>query len=76
MFLQRTRNELTVDKTNLSTTVRKLTSAKDGRPSAQAVGAVGVVLLVIPAAGIVLPDIYTVILDIIEKVKAFKRRMS
>ena len=61
---------------NLSASIRKLTSAKDDRQSTRAAGVLGIILLVITAAGIVLPDIFTAILVIIEKVQAVKRRMS
>ena len=59
----------------LSSTIRKVTSAPDQRPSAQAVGAVGIVMLVIPAVIIVLPDVVTVVYAVVETFQAWKRRL-
>jgi hypothetical protein len=50
-------SELTVDKKSLSTTRRKKVSARDNRPSAQACGVVGIVVMVSVAALIIIPDV-------------------
>ena len=63
--------KLTVDKSNLSSTTRKKTSAPDYRPSAQGLGAVGVIVIVAVIASIVALDLTTIIRD----VKATARRL-
>ncbi|OWF44191.1 C3 and PZP-like alpha-2-macroglobulin domain-containing protein 8 [Mizuhopecten yessoensis] len=50
------KKELTIDKQTLSSTIRKKTSANDDRPSAQAIGMVGVVFLVVFALLVFVPD--------------------
>ncbi|KAK7486336.1 hypothetical protein BaRGS_00022384, partial [Batillaria attramentaria] len=55
--IARVQRELTVDKSNLSATVRRKTSARDSRLSAQTTGLMGVVLLVVVAAIIFLSDL-------------------
>ena len=50
------KEELVVDKSALLSTVRKLTSAKDDRPSSQAVGSLGIVLLSVLGLGMILAD--------------------
>ena len=72
--LQDILEDLTIIPTNLSRTIRKLTSAEDHRPSAQAMGSAGIAMLVIPAVFIVLPDILTLIHAVVRKVRACKRR--
>ncbi|KAL8594828.1 hypothetical protein ACOMHN_016069 [Nucella lapillus] len=53
--------DLQVDTSTLSATVRKRTSAPDSRPSAQATGYGGIVLLVIPFVLIIVPDLISLI---------------
>ncbi|KAK7476660.1 hypothetical protein BaRGS_00032058 [Batillaria attramentaria] len=55
--IARLQKELTLDKTNLSATVRRKTSAEDSRPSAQATGLVGVVLMATVAGLIIVLDL-------------------
>ena len=59
-----------MDTAILSSTIRKVTSAPDQRPSAQAVGAVGIVMLVIPAVIIVVPDVVTVVHAVVKRLQA------
>ncbi|XP_033755784.1 mucin-22-like [Pecten maximus] len=53
------KKELIIDKLTLSSTIRKKTSANDDRPSAQAIGMVGVVFLVSFALTVFVPDVVT-----------------
>lgn len=48
--------ELTMDKTTLSSTIRKVTSARDNRPSATNMGFMGISCLVITFGMIILLD--------------------
>ncbi|CAG2228271.1 unnamed protein product [Mytilus edulis] len=50
---------LTVDKTTLSSYIRKHTSAKDERPSSKAIGSMGILLLTLTICFIVLIDLST-----------------
>ena len=72
-ILQDIRDELLVDKNRLSATLRKLSSASDRRPSAQATGGFGIFMLVIPAVLIVLLDIVTAVHAI---TKTLKRKLA
>ena len=63
--------KLSVDRSNLSSTTRKKTSAPDYRPSAQGLGAVGVIVIVAVISSIVALDLTTLIRD----VKATARRL-
>lgn len=61
------KQELTVDKTHLSSTIRKVTSAPDNRPSAANIGFVGITFLVVSFGMIVLMD-FTAFCKVAEKV--------
>ncbi|KAK7487851.1 hypothetical protein BaRGS_00020898 [Batillaria attramentaria] len=50
-------DNLLLDKANLSATIRAKTSAKDSRPSAQATGALGIVMLSVVFGALLLPDL-------------------
>lgn len=69
---------LTVDKTKTSSYIRKLTSAKDNRPSSQAIGAVGLVFIIITFGLIVLSDVVNFIQQFksnhLKRRKTLKRR--
>ncbi|XP_069114767.1 mucin-22-like [Argopecten irradians] len=54
--IEAVKKELTVDKQILSSTIRKKTSANDDRPSAQAIGMVGVAFLVAFVLIVFVPD--------------------
>ncbi|KAK3091889.1 hypothetical protein FSP39_023472 [Pinctada imbricata] len=51
--------ELKTDTKTLSSTVRKKTSASDSRPSSQAFGAIGIIMLTVPFTFLILIDIPT-----------------
>lgn len=53
------KRELTVDKSTLSSTTRKYISAEDPRPSAAAVGSLGIILLTVTFGGLIFQDIPT-----------------
>ncbi|XP_063419887.1 uncharacterized protein LOC134705045 [Mytilus trossulus] len=55
--LEKLEKELKVDTSNLSSTVNKLISAKDSRPSSQKLGMLGIVFLSLIVGGIILVDI-------------------
>jgi hypothetical protein len=69
---------LTVDKTKTSSYIRKLTSAKDNRPSSQVIGAVGLVFIIITFGLIVLSDVVNFIQQFksnhLKRRKTLKRR--
>ena len=73
---QEIREELLLEKKGLSATLRKLTSANDRRPSAQAAGGFAIVMLVVPAVLIVFPDVVTVVQAIAKKVKALRKKLA
>ncbi|XP_041357484.1 uncharacterized protein LOC121374448 [Gigantopelta aegis] len=56
-YTEQIRVNLTVDTTTLGKTIRKYISVHDDRPSAQAVGAVGLLFVFIVVCFIVLPDV-------------------
>lgn len=53
---------LTVNKSSLSSTIRKKESANDSRPSAKGIGAVGVLFIVFVFGGIVFMDLHSLYL--------------
>ncbi|XP_033746410.1 endochitinase A-like [Pecten maximus] len=55
-FREEVRKKLLVDTSTLSSSIRKKTSASDPRPSAAAVGYVGIILLTMVFGGIILMD--------------------
>ena len=56
-YKESVRRELLIDKKHLSSTVRKLTSAHDDRPSSTTVGSVGVIIISLVVLSIVMADI-------------------
>lgn len=56
-IVEETKKELAVNKTSLSSFVRKKTSAKDDRPSAAGIGSVGIVMLVFVSVLIIGSDL-------------------
>jgi len=58
--LDEIKKNLTVDKTNLSATIRKLSSAPDGRQSSKSVGFVGIALISFVCASFILIDITSI----------------
>lgn len=70
---------LTVNKSLLSSTIRKKESAGDSRASAKGIGALGVVFIVFVFGGIVLMDLHTFYMHLSAKcsrTKKFQRRVS
>ncbi|XP_070200995.1 uncharacterized protein [Littorina saxatilis] len=59
-ILQSIRENLLLDKRNLSATIRKLTSADDDRPSAQTAGGFGIIFIVVVVAVVIFPDIISI----------------
>ena len=57
--MQAIKDELTVETKDLSATVRLKSSAQDSRPSAAAVGSLGIILIVIATVLIITPDVIT-----------------
>ena len=55
--LERIRQELKVNKTNLSSNLRKLTSAQDKRPSSGAMGWLAIVFIAVVVGLVILIDI-------------------
>ena len=53
-------NRLRVNKTNLSATIRRLTSAKDDRPVARQIGSIGIVFLVFIIGAIIASDLTSI----------------
>ena len=71
---QEIRDDLLVEKRVLSATVRRGTSAQDRRPSAQTVGWLGVLLLVVPALLVLGPDVVSVLRALGGLVRALRGR--
>ncbi|XP_076450019.1 uncharacterized protein LOC143286363 [Babylonia areolata] len=71
---QAIQKELAVDRAQLSATVRKKTSAQDSRPSAQATGSVGIVMLAIVVVLLVTPDVITVVRYVTVQVADLRER--
>lgn len=55
--LDKLEKELKVDKTKLSSTIRKLASAEDHRPSSKHIGYIGIIFLVSVIALVVISDV-------------------
>lgn len=68
-MMQQRKSELTVDTEALSSTLRKLSSAPDSRPTSTAIGAVGAAMIGVLAAFIVLPDLFSVLYSILKYFK-------
>lgn len=68
-MMQQRKSELTVDTEALSSTLRKLSSAPDSRPTSTAIGAVGTAMIGVLAAFIVLPDLFSVLYSILKYFK-------
>lgn len=66
--------DLTVDEKNTSKSRRSKISVRDDRPSAKAVGYVGVSLLTIIFSAITLPDVPTLLLEIKRGIRNIKSR--
>lgn len=64
---------LTVNKSLLSSTIRKKESANDSRPSAKGIGAVGVLFIIFVFGGIVLLDLHSLYLYISKHYQRKKR---
>lgn len=64
---------LTVNKSSLSSTIRKKESANDSRPSAKGIGAVGVLFIVFVFGGIVFMDLHSLYLFISKHYRRKKR---
>jgi hypothetical protein len=62
--------ELTVQTTNLSSSVRKKTSAEDSRKSSAALGLVGAVVAFAPLALIVVSDVFSLLAHVVRRCKA------
>lgn len=56
-IVEEIKKELTVEKGNLSSSIRKKISAKDNRPSSTGIGSVGIVFFVIVFGGLILSDV-------------------
>ena len=53
------KNELAVDRSSLTTVVRKLNSVKDNRKSSKAIGALSVIVLITCGVLVIFPDVFT-----------------
>jgi hypothetical protein len=75
--LAETRHKLAVNKTKLSSTIRKKTSAKDERPSAIGSGGVGIAIFVLVFGSLLLLDFSTLAHDVkmmIDSIRNFVNR--
>ena len=66
---------LAVNASSLSSTVRRLTSAEDTRPSAQSIGYLGVCLIVVILGSIVVIDLNGLVRDLKVLVRNLKQGM-
>nr|KAG5699134.1 hypothetical protein BaRGS_014433 [Batillaria attramentaria] len=71
--IKKTQEDLLLDTSNLSATIRRKTSAKDSRPAAQATGAIGIVMLVVVFGSIILPDLVSVVHAVVKAIRNFIR---
>ncbi|XP_021369216.1 cell wall protein DAN4-like [Mizuhopecten yessoensis] len=72
--MEKTKEKLTVDKSTLSSSVRKKTSAIDSRPSATTVGYIGIFILVLLALIVIIMDVVSFVRSPERYYKTSKRK--